>query len=90
MTGDATPLIRHLPWCDRHDEGVCVAADVRLPGRWVAGLAGAIDDPDAPPVVFLNHPSRLIDEDGELDPATAIAIGEALVRLGRAALAHTN
>lgn len=90
MTGDITPLVRHLPWCDRHDEDVCVAADIRLPGNWVAGLAGCLDDAEVPPVVWLNHPSRLIDEDGALTPQQAIAIGEALLRLGRAALAQTN
>jgi hypothetical protein len=91
MSHDTAPLIRHLPWCDRkrHDEDVCVATDIRLPGQWLAGLSGCADD-ELPPVVWLNHPSLLIDEEGALDPHTAIAIGEALLRLGRAALAPTN
>lgn len=84
-----TPLTCHQPWCDpdRHDEDVCVASEVRIPGRWTVGLSG---DAELGPVVWLNHPHHLIDEDGALDPATAIAIGEALIRQGRAALAPTN
>lgn len=92
IPGDTAPLGRHLPWCDptRHDEDICVAPDTRLPGRWSVGLSGCAGDEQDTPVVWLNHPLRLIDEDGALDPATAIAIGEALLRLGRAALAQTN
>lgn len=82
----STPLIRHQPWCDHHDGEFCVAADQRLPGRWVVGLSG--DDEET--VVWLAHPLHLIDEDGALTPQQAIAIGEALLRLGRAALAQTN
>lgn len=71
---------------DHHDGEFCVAADQRLPGRWVVGLSG--DDEET--VVWLAHPLHLIDEGGALTPQQAIAIGEALLRLGRAALAQTN
>jgi hypothetical protein len=86
IPGETSPVRRHRPFCKRHDAGICVAADQRAAAGWLVGLSG--DDEET--VVWLAHPKYLFDEEGALDPAAAIALGEALIRQGRAALAQTN
>lgn len=89
IPGDTGPLARHRPFCDpsRHDDDVCVAPDLTALDGWRVGLTA---DDDTGPIIWPHHPDILPDETGGMSPAAAIALGEALIRQGRAALATTN